>query len=422
MILVAWFSLTIFLVFLLSFVNKSTDLLSPARLFILVWSFAIGITNFKFSVFQREWSEFGWLMLIITLLSFLSGLFVVYVLNADKDIKTVHQSRKIILDQVINKDLLFKILVIFFILYLVSFMVSFAIMGFVPAFSPRPEIRTQWTGVFGFGLITHALPPILFFSSIYFFYEKKSITKRVIVFIIAVSTFFLNLLVLHRFDIVYWLVVFLAFLYYATYKLKFKYLVLFGSFLVATIYGISTFRASKFISNLIYYISEMKYSVKYAIFTEPYMYFAMNVENFVHAVERYTNYTYGFFTFNPILSIIQLKHPLEEYMAINKFPNLIVSNYNTYTMFFEWYRDFGIFGLAFIPFIWGIIIAACYYNLKKRPSLSAVTLYGAFLFVILFSFFVNMLGWLHFIFNLSALYFIAKAISNQKKSETSILK
>ncbi|HMN48498.1 MAG TPA: O-antigen polymerase [Ignavibacteriaceae bacterium] len=411
MLSVALISLTIFFLLLLTFLNRKIDVLSPSRLFLLLWSFAIGITNFKFSLLQKEWSSYGWLMLILTLLSFVAGFFIVYVLNVDKKIKTIPEIRQILSKQVINKDLLFKILVFSFILYIISFFVSYLVMGFIPALSPRPEIRTQWTGVFGVGLITHGLPPILFFSTIYFFYEKKSTGKRIVVFLIALFTFLVNLLVLHRFDIVYWLIVLLTFLYYATNKLNFKNILLWGSFLITILYGISTFRASKFISNVIYYTSEMKYSVKYALFTEPYMYFAMNIENFVHAVERYSNYTYGFFTFNPILSLIQLKHPLEEYMVINKFPNLITYSYNTYTMFFEWYRDFGIFGLTLLPFIWGAIIASSYYHLKKKPNLSTITLYGAFLFVIIFSFFVNMLGWLHFVSNLIALYVIAKVIS-----------
>lgn len=417
MLSVALIGLIIFVLILLTFFNRKIDVLSPSRLFILVWSFAICIANFKLSVFQKEWSAYGWMMLMLTLLSFLAGLFIVYVINVDKNLKTVNESRQIINEQIINKDLLFNILIILFLLYLISFLVSFAIMGFIPALSPRPEIRTQWTGVFAFGLITHALPPILFFSTIYFFYEKESIFKRSIIFSVAFLTFFLNLLVLHRFDIVYWLIVLLTYLYYVTNKLKFRNLLLWGSFLVSILYGISTFRASKFVSNVIYYISGMKYSVKYAIITEPYMYFAMNVENFVYAVERTSDHTYGFFTFNPLLSLIQLKHPLEEYMSIAKFPNVITSNYNTYTMFFEWYRDFGVFGLSFLPFVWGIIIASSYYYLKRKPSLSAVTLYGAFLFVILFSFFVNMLGWLHFIFNLGVLYVIAKVISKDHFSK-----
>jgi len=413
-------SFTIFSLLLLSFLYKKIDLLSPARLFILVWSFAIGLTHLKLSVFQKEWTLYSWVMLMLTLLSFLSGLFIIYVLNADKNVKTIKEMRLIMSKESIDKDFLFKILIIAFVLYLVSYLVSFLVMGFIPAFSPRPEIRTQWTGVFGLGLITHVLPPILFYSSIYFFYEKKSKSKRTIVFLIATLTFFLNLLVLHRFDIVYWLVVLMVFMLYATEKLKFRYIFFFTLFLIAVVYGISTFRASKFIANIIYYTSGMKFSVKYAIFTEPYMYFAMNVENFINGVEKYSKFTYGYFTFNPILSLIQLKHPWEEYSMIAKFPHLLTSNYNTYTMFFEWYRDYGIFGLGFIPFIWGLIIGSTFYNLKRNPSLSSIVIYGAFLFVIVFSFFVNMLGWLHFIFNMSMLYLIAKLITrknNYVKSE-----
>ncbi|GAB4129662.1 MAG: hypothetical protein Fur0015_03560 [Ignavibacteriales bacterium] len=408
-------SFIILFVFLLSFIIKRIDILSPARLFIIVWSFAIGLTHLRLSIFQKDWTLYSWFMLMLTLLSFLAGVFVIYVLNSDKNILTIPQIRERMKQQHVDKDLLFNILLISFALYLVSYLVSFLVMGFIPAFSPRPEIRTQWTGVFGVGLITHGLPPILFFSSIFFFYEKKSKRKRIIVFLIAFLTFFLNLLVLHRFDIVYWLVVLLVYMFYSTKKLKFGYIFLFTLFLVAIIYGISTFRASKFIANIIYYTSGMKFSVKYAVFTEPYMYFAMNVENFINGVEKYTKFTYGYFTFNPILSLIQLKHPLEEYSMIAKYPHLLSSNYNTYTMFFEWYRDWGIFGLGFLPFIWGMIIGTSFYRLKRNPSLPAIVVYGAFLFVIIFSFFVNMLGWLHFIFNMSMLYLIAKLITRKKQ-------
>jgi len=382
-------------------------------LFIIVWSFAIGITQLKLSTFQKNWTMFSWIMLMLTLLSFIAGLFIVYSLNADKNIKSVKEIRKIMSSKTIDVDLLYKILLIAFLLYLISYLISFLIMGFIPAFSPRPEIRTQWTGVFAVGLITHGLPPIMFFASIFFLFEKKSKKRRRVVFLIAFLTFFLNLLVLHRFDIVYWLVVFLAYLYYSTEKLKFSYLLLIILFLVGMVWGISTFRASKFIANIIYHTSGMKFSVKYAIFTEPYMYFAMNVENFIHGVEKYNKFTLGYFTFNPLLSLIQLKHPLEEYMMIAKYPHLITANYNTYTMFFEWYRDFGIFGLAFIPFLWSIIISSTYYKVRENPSLPAIVVYGGFLFVIIFSFFVNMLGWLHFIFNLSMLYLIAKLITRK---------
>lgn len=410
---ISYISFTILFLVSLTFLIRRIDVFSPTRLFIIVWSFAIGITQLKLSTFQKNWTMFSWIMLMLTLLSFIAGLFIVYSLNADKNIKSVKEIRKIMSLKTIDVDLLYKILLIAFLLYLISYLISFLIMGFIPAFSPRPEIRTQWTGVFAVGLITHGLPPIMFFASIFFLFEKKSKKRRRVVFLIAFLTFFLNLLVLHRFDIVYWLVVFLAYLYYSTEKLKFSYLLLIILFLVGMVWGISTFRASKFIANIIYHTSGMKFSVKYAIFTEPYMYFAMNVENFIHGVEKYNKFTLGYFTFNPLLSLIQLKHPLEEYMMIAKYPHLITANYNTYTMFFEWYRDFGIFGLAFIPFLWSIIISSTYYKVRENPSLPAIVVYGGFLFVIIFSFFVNMLGWLHFIFNLSMLYLIAKLITRK---------
>ena len=51
---------------------------------------------------------------------------------------------------------------------------------------------------------------------------------------------------------------------------------------------------------------------------------------------------------------------------------------------------------------------------NKFKNLNSISLYGVFVFVILFSFFIPMLSWLHFVYNLSIIYFISKLVVVKK--------
>lgn len=57
----AFICLTIFLVLFFTLFNKGTDVFAPARLFTLVWSFAIGLVGLKFSGLQKIWPIYSWL-------------------------------------------------------------------------------------------------------------------------------------------------------------------------------------------------------------------------------------------------------------------------------------------------------------------------------------------------------------------------
>jgi oligosaccharide repeat unit polymerase len=183
-------------------------------------------------------------------------------------------------------------------------------------------------------------------------------------------------------------------------------------FLVLTtlMYGVSTIRTSKAIVNFLYYGARMKYSVKYAFLTEPYMYVSMNLENFANAVNKLDGHTYGYYTFDFILALTGLKHWLGEYLKIGEFPHLLSGSYNTYTMFFAYYRDFGIIGVCIIPFALGVIVSSQYYRLRRKPDIAGVCAYGVFVYVIIFSFFIPMLSWLHFVFNFAVILLASRLV------------
>ncbi len=410
MAVISFICFALLIVFFFTFFKKDTDVFSPARLFVMVWLVAIGLVEFKFSGLQKIWSIYSWIVLFVTLFSVLLGMFVVYVYYFGVEIKSISQIRNSISDITINPHLLFKLIFILFLAYIISYITIYLVVGFIPLFTARPDLtRTKW-GLFGAGLIIHSVPTIIYFIIIYYLKVRREIFKKIFLTIILVISFISYIFLLQRFDLVIFMVLSAVFLYYGTTKLKLKYILILMIALITFIYGVSTLRASNLFLEYLYYGGKMKFGKEFAIFTEPYMYLVMNLENFANAVDKLSNFSSGYFTFDFVLALSGLKHLLLDYGNFQAYPFIVDSSYNTYTMFFVYYRDFGIIGSFIFPFTLGAGIYGSYFYLKRRPNLNSISLYGVFVFVILFSFFIPMLSWLHFVYNLTIIYLISKYV------------
>lgn len=403
------FVLFIFLLF--SLFRKGTDKMSPGRLFAMVWLLTIGLTELKLSRFQYEWSAYSWFALLVPLLSFLLGVYTVYVLNFNKKLHSIEGMRNSGSEFQVNEVLLFRIIVVLFILYSISFSITYMIRGFVPLLTQKPDIaRTQW-GIFGIGVFVLSIPAVLYLSMIYLFLVQKHKFKKVIIYIIALIASVTYATLLQRFYLLVPIILTTVLLYYKSNKLRPRNilfaLLIFGS----VFYGISSIRTSKYVVNIIYYVSQMKFSPKYAVFTEPYMYMTMNLENYASATDKLDEYSYGYYSADFILFATGLKEELAKYMHLAQFPYMIVNSYNTYSMFFIYYRDFGLIGTMIIPMILGIGISTIYYRMRKRPDLNSISLYSLCIFLIFFSFFNPVFHQIHFVFNVVLLYLTTKLIS-----------
>jgi oligosaccharide repeat unit polymerase len=140
------------------------------------------------------------------------------------------------------------------------------------------------------------------------------------------------------------------------------------------------------------------------------MYVVTNLENFVRSSRLLDHHTYGYYTFNALMSLSGLKHWLADYFFIDDTPYL-TSGYNTYSFLWVFYRDYGVVGLAVIPFIMGLAIALLYYRMRTRPSLPLISLYAMAVFVMFISFFHNALSLLHFVFNTALVYAVTSAVT-----------
>lgn len=400
---------------LLTFFRRRTDIFSPGRLFSIIWLLAVGLTELKLSRFQFEWTTYSWFALIIPIISFLLGIFIVYVINYNNHIDRINAVRIKFNEAQIDIDMLFMIIITLFILYSVSFTITYMIRGFLPMFTKMPEVaRTKW-GVFGYGVFVLSIPTILYLSFLYLFLVKEKHFKKIlisIIFLIATATYST---LLNRFYLILPIVMLIVTLYYKTFKLRPRNMIVLLLFFCIVFFGISTIRMSRYAINILYYLSDMKYNIHYAVFTEPYMYVTMNLENYAKAVQNLNVFTYGYFSSDFILFATGLKQQLFEYMRIVEFPNIITSTYNTYTMFFIYYRDFGLYGVLFMPLIFGGVISSVYYRMRKQPNIKNVSLYGLCVFVIIFSFFVPIVHWIHFVFNTTIIYISTFLVTKSRK-------
>ncbi len=420
MTVVSFFCFTLFLLLLLNGLKKHVDFFSPARIFGLIWLLAIGLVDLKFSRLQLEWTSSGWFSLLIGIISLFVGIYISFSGNFGKDFLNVSQIRKKIQLIGIDKIRLYNLIVLLFVGYAVCFVIEFIIEGYLPAFSPEPDKARVMFGVFGIHLVVNAVNTLLFLIVQYFLFvraEKAKKTFLVFVFIISTASF---LLLLQRYNFFILSIMLLCLLYYCSRHISLKTFLIFVLIAAGILVAIQSIRLAKYAEFYFYTFAEMKFPIKYAIFSEPYMYLVMNLENFVRAVPKIENYTYGYFTLDFLLALTGMKHWLADYYSLEKFPTYI-AGYNTFPFYWAYFRDFGYVGLTLIPFILGYVISEIYYKLHSSPHLIYVALYSIGFVILVISYSSDPLTRLDMVFNfilivLAQFYITRKTISIKAQS------
>lgn len=393
------------LILILSF-RRGTDLLSPARVFLLVWSVCILLVEFKFSGFQHQWTFFSWFILISGIFSFLLGLFISYSLKSDKNLLSINDIRNKIKNNIcIDRQRLFITISVLFLAYIFSLMIEILLEGYIPILHPKPDMARMEFGIFGIHLIVSQMPVVLFLIIEYLILGSESRKKTIIIILFFIVIFFTYFLLLQRFNYVYWLVISLTLVYYATRKINFKNVFISVAFFASFLSILTSIRVSQYATQFLHVISKMKYSSDYASFTGPYMYIVMNLENLARAVDKLETHTYSAMTFDWIYALVGLKHWIKDYFNIIPRPYLN-SSFNTFPFMWEYFYDFGILGVVIFSLSLGIIIGILYYSLRIRGTLDSVVYYAICLFFILISFFTNVFTLLNFVISIILLWII----------------
>ncbi|MHB8930990.1 MAG: O-antigen polymerase [Melioribacteraceae bacterium] len=399
-----------------SFFRPNTDVLSPGKIFAFIWALAIGITDLKFSGLQHEWSFEVWVQVLIGPISFLIGAGIVYVLKIDSDVKTLNYLRTNRQLYEVDRSKLYRVIIILSVLFLISYTVIYLNTKEIPLFSAKPgRARANFT-MFGIGLFLHNVVLIFFLTAVYFVLEKKNKFRKSILLILSLVSLVLYAITLQRFQVFLTILMIITLLYYITFRVNLKTVSLLSVFIIIFFFLVSSFRAGEVIVFVLYRMSKMRFSPDYAIFTEPYMYVTMNLENYARSIVKVENFTYGFYTFDFVTAVSGLKHWIDQYFHLNDTP-FLTSSYNTYSAFWTYYRDFGILGIFFIPLFGGMALSSLYYSFRAKPTLQKLAIYGMFLFAIIFSFFNSVIESLWFVYNLIVLILVFQYISIGKPIE-----
>jgi len=417
-----WISLTLLslsLLILCTMLRRDADILSPGRIFGFTWSFVFALANLKLSRLQLDWTSSQWMYALFGPLWFLLGIFVVYTMNVGSRLHSPREMRSILKHQEVNEGRLFSLIMLAFFTYVIGYAGVAVVRGQIPLFSPNPSAARTEFMVFGIALFIANMTVIVFLSTVYLlFVQKRPLQKKLLV-IISTVTLITYLFLLQRYQLLMVVMLVFTFLYYGTRFIRPVTVSLFTGFGIVAFYFIATLRAGQIIQLALYKTSLMKFSYKYAIFTEPYMYIVMNVENFINSISKLNHYSFGYFTFDWIFALLQLKYPMREYFGLSDTP-ITIAGYNTYTMFWTFYRDFGILGISLVPFIGGLAIAFIYYALRRNPTIGILSLYCILVFVMALSFFVNPLGFLWFIYVITWILLSVKYVSIRPVQQPSI--
>lgn len=400
---VSFISFSICTIIILSSFRRDADILSPGRVFGFVWALSFGLAELKLSGLQHEWSVESWIILLIGPCSFLLGLFSLYVAHINIPLLSMDELRTRCRHFQVDKRRLFGITIVFFALFVAAYAAIVFTGHQIPLFSPKPGLARARFQMFGIGLFIHNLTEVGFFAVLYLALVRNDLIRKQVLIVVTIICVLMYGITLQRFPLAVTALMVVTILHYATNHLRPRisliYLVAGSSFLFA----ISRIRASVVFSYFVYVASKMRVSPGLAWITEPYMYFAMNLEMFARSVERSEHYTYGFYTFDFITALTGLKHWMQSYFHLEETPFLI-SGYNTYTAFWTYYRDFGVLGVFFVSLLGGLWIGTLYYSLRRSPTLLKLSGYSVAVFLMVLSIFNSQFGFLWFVYNIAILF------------------
>ncbi len=398
---------------LISCFRRGSDVFSPARVFLFVWAIAIGLTDLKFSRLQHQWENYAWISLLLSVGSFLIGIFIVQVLFIRQGSYSVGTIRKIILNEKINHVMLYRLITGLFILYVMVYIIEWISYGTLPLFAAFPDRARSEIPITGLHLFIGAMPIILFLILEYYILVRAQNIQKLILAIYFLITLLSYLFFLNRLYYVLFFIMALGFMYYASRHVRIRNILISLTILIGLMVFLQYFRETRYVENFLYVVSEMKYSSEYAVFTGPYMYVVMNLENFARAVVRLENFTYGYFSLDFLMALSGLKHWLSSYFGLQE-RVFLVSGYNTFPFFWDYYYDFGLLGLAFLSCLLGVFTSILHVYMRLKPSIVSISMYSMMLFVVIFSFFTNALTSLNFVFNFVLLFVSQRMILRKR--------
>jgi oligosaccharide repeat unit polymerase len=378
------------------------DLFSPVRLYVCIYSFLLAVDALRLCDYQTEWSLTTSLFFWGASGLFIAGSCIMLLVNKVSNplarIDFLFVKGSLAADaRRIDWKWFFNVWLFCSTVFLVSFTVSFLKSGYIPLFTANSEhLRNSFFGAnffASFGLFAGPLSLIL--ASELVFFSTLGRRRTVVVWIVSVASLLCYFTIVTRLDLFRFLLFALVIYHYGKKRLS----------LVQLLYAFG-FSVVFF---LIFFFLRIRYDT-FGVFSEAYhlhlpagmlwagniyLYIANNFWNLDFAFRKFVDGTfsypfgYGLDLFRPLLGLSGMEVPL---LASYGFDSILnesvrkVEGLNTIVYVWHFYKDFGAFGVYFLPLVFGMLLTAFYINTLHRPTLFRISMWAIFVGFILLSY------------------------------------
>jgi oligosaccharide repeat unit polymerase len=378
------------------------DLFSPVRLYICIYCLLLAVNSLRLSGYQTEWSLTTHLFFWGASGLFIAGacimLLVNRVHNPEGPVNFPRVKNAIAADALrMDWTWFFYVWLFCSCVFLASYGYSFFKSGAIPLFtSDADQARKVFFGTnffANFGLFFGPLSLIL--GAELLFFAKLGRQRTIVVAAVSLVSLLLYFGIVTRLDLFRVVLFILVIYHYGKKNLSLAQLLYAFGFSV--------------IFFLIFYVLRIKFDTL-NVFSEAlrlhmppgmlwagniYTYIANDFWNLDFAFSKYVDGTFsyplgfGLNLFRPLIGLLQLETPLFHSYGFDSIMNesiIKVKGFNTVVYVWHFYKDFGTFGVYFLPLALSMLCTTFYINTLHRPSLFRIALWGVFVGFILLSY------------------------------------
>jgi oligosaccharide repeat unit polymerase len=383
-----------------SYYNK--DIFSPIRIFICIYALLLSVNSLHLSGHQTAWSVTTHLFFWGASCCFIAGgsimLLVNRVTNPDAAldfgfIRTGMRSDS----QTLDWKWFFAVWCLCTAVFLASYLVSYAISGSIPIFSSSADADNARNAFFGaslpsnFGLFFGPISLILGTELLLF----GSLVKKRFVLVCAVSlvTIVLYVTIVTRLDLFRFVLFVIVIYHYGVKKLTLAQLSYAFGFSVLFFLLFSVFRIRYDMLGFWAESQNLHMPKEFLWCANLYTYIVNNFWNFDFGIKKYVDgiagypHGWGFDLLRPFLYLGHLEGGLEAAYGFDSIMNesvVKVKGFNTVIYIWHFFKDFGAFGVYFLPLVGGMISSIFYINTVNSPTLFRMSLWALFVpFIIL---------------------------------------
>ncbi len=396
--------LGIFFCALVSAYYFNRDIFSPARMFICVYALVLAVNALHLSGYQRPWALTTHCLWWGALLCFVAGACIIKTVNGIRNplVKLDFDSIRVSLKNsalAIDWTWFSRVFFICAAIFIASYFGSYLISGVIPILSNALSADKARIAFFNASLPTNyglfCGPITLILGSEFVLFSGASKRRIAVVIAISIVTLLLYITIITRLDLFRAVLFGVIMYHYGKKRLMPRHLAIAGALFLVAFLLFFFLRVQYDTFGMWVEAQKVHIPKEFLWCANMYTYVVNNLWNFDYAIRRYVEgvYSYprqwGFGLTRPVFGLLFLATPFAQSYGFDSIMNESVSmlkGLNTIVFPWHFYKDFGAFGVFFLPLLFGMIITVFYVNTINAPSLSRMAVWAQVAPLIIFSF------------------------------------